>query len=90
MGKGRAFCRQVRFKGLDALRRALDMNRYPGRRIGHLASQIVLVGKIVNKGSKTDSLNNAVYFNSFGCSVIGHNGFNGVLSGWGRLKNCGI
>lgn len=90
MGQRRAFGGQVRFKGLDALQRSLDMNRYTGCGIGHLAFQIVLIGKLVDKGSKTDSLNNAVHINSFGCSVVRHNGINGVVSGWGWFTNCGV
>jgi len=90
MSKRRAFGGQVRFKGLEALWWSFDMNRYPGSRIGHLAFQIVLIGKFVDKGSKTDSLNNAVHINSSGCSVVRHNGINGVVSGWGWLTNCGV
>jgi hypothetical protein len=47
------------------------------------------MGKIKDKGSKADSLNNAVHLDFFGCIIVRHININGVLSGWGGSQIAG-
>ena len=57
MGKRRLFIRNGPVEGIQELRRSLDFNIDPLRRVGHKTFQTVSTGQVVNKGPKANTLN---------------------------------
>jgi len=61
----RSFLFHAADKLLDRYGITLHFDRDTRRRIPHLSGQLVAIGESINMGSKTDSLHDARYLNTF-------------------------